>query len=460
MSKSSLQRLKIWNAYKAEYKTLLRLGLPVLVTQLGIIVVSFADTMMVGMYGTKELAAASFVNNFFMVAIVMLIGFASGVTPLVGALYSQKKDLEVGRTLRVTSHLNAAAGVVFTIIMGIAYFFLDRMGQPDELLYLIRPYYLIVLSSLVPMAIFNCFQQTANGTTDTAMPMWIMLGMNVFNICGNYLLIFGHLGLPELGLIGAGISTLLARIIGMVVIVTLVMIRRRYRSYRQGFLHQPALSGEHRKALKVSLPVMFQSGVECLLWSFGAVVCGWFGTLQLAGYQVVVTISQLGFMTYLSFGIATSIRVANYMGVRDYVAADRISSAGLHLNLVLCTIASCIFWLGSDHLIGLFTDDAEVIAVAATLIFPLILHQFGDAVQITYANAQRGTSRVTPLLWVSIISYLMVGIPLLLVLSITFDMQSVGVYYSFSGALFLAAILLYKAFKRTIRRASAAHPSR
>ncbi|MBO7164550.1 MAG: MATE family efflux transporter, partial [Muribaculaceae bacterium] len=106
MSRTSLQRLKIWEAYKAEYKTLLRLGLPVLVTQLGIIVVSFADTMMVGMYGTKELAAAAFVNNFFMVGIVMLIGFASGVTPLVGALYSQKKDIEVGRTLRVTTHLN------------------------------------------------------------------------------------------------------------------------------------------------------------------------------------------------------------------------------------------------------------------------------------------------------------------------------------------------------------------
>ena len=455
MSRTSLQRLKIWEAYKAEYKTLLRLGLPVLVTQLGIIVVSFADTMMVGMYGTKELAAAAFVNNFFMVGIVMLIGFASGVTPLVGALYSQKKDIEVGRTLRVTTHLNAAAGVVFTIIMGIAYFFLDRMGQPAELLPLIRPYYLIVLSSLVPMAIFNCFQQMANGTTDTAMPMWIMLGMNALNIGGNYLLIFGHLGLPELGLVGAGVSTLLSRIVGMVVIVALVMTRRRYLPYREGFLHKAALPGEHRHALKVALPVMFQSGIETVLWSFGAVVCGWFGTLQLAGYQVVVTISQLGFMTYLSFGIATSIRVANYMGLRDYVAVDRISSAGLHINLVLGKFASLVFLLGSEHLLGLFTEDPQVIAVAVLLIIPLVLYQYGDAIQITYANALRGTSHVTPLLWISIVSYLLVGIPLLLLLSITFDMQSIGVYYSFSGALFLAAILLYKAFRRALRRSSA-----
>ena len=177
MGMTSLQRLKIWSAYKNEYKILLRLGLPVLITEIGKIVVSFADTMMVGAYGTKELAAAAFVNNFFVVAIVMLIGFAAGATPLFGALYSQKKNLEMGQTIRVSLQLNAIAGVVFTIVMGVLYFFLDRMGQPEELLSLIRSYYLIVLASLIPMAVFNCFQQLANGVNDTAMPMWVMLGM-------------------------------------------------------------------------------------------------------------------------------------------------------------------------------------------------------------------------------------------------------------------------------------------
>ena len=119
MGMTSLQRLKIWSAYKNEYKILLRLGLPVLITEIGKIVVSFADTMMVGAYGTKELAAAAFVNNFFVVAIVMLIGFAAGATPLFGALYSQKKNLEMGQTIRVSLQLNAIAGVVFTVVMGV-----------------------------------------------------------------------------------------------------------------------------------------------------------------------------------------------------------------------------------------------------------------------------------------------------------------------------------------------------
>ena len=334
MGMTSLQRLKIWSAYKNEYKILLRLGLPVLITEIGKIVVSFADTMMVGAYGTKELAAAAFVNNFFVVAIVMLIGFAAGATPLFGALYSQKKNLEMGQTIRVSLQLNAIAGVVFTIVMGVLYFFLDRMGQPEELLSLIRSYYLIVLASLIPMAVFNCFQQLANGVNDTAMPMWVMLGMNVLNIVGNYVLIFGCWGFPELGLVGAGVSTLFARLVGAVVITIIVLRSRRYSIYHQGLMSKVPLSNERKHALKIAIPVMLQNGIECVLWSFGAVVCGWFGTLQLAGYQVVITISQLGFMTYLSFGVAVSIRVANYMGINDLVAIRRISSAGLHINLL------------------------------------------------------------------------------------------------------------------------------
>ena len=255
-----------------------------------------------------------------------------------------------------------------------------------------------------------------------------------------------------MGLVGAGVSTLFARLVGAVVITIIVLRSRRYSIYHQGLMSKVPLSNERKHALKIAIPVMLQNGIECVLWSFGAVVCGWFGTLQLAGYQVVITISQLGFMTYLSFGVAVSIRVANYMGINDLVAIRRISSAGLHINLLLATIACAIFIVGSEHLLGLFTQDADVISVGLALIPPLVLYQYGDAVQITYANALRGTSHVAPLLWISIICYLCVGVPLQLLLATTFGLKSIGVYYSFSGALFLAAVLLIWAFRRTLKR--------
>lgn len=441
-------RARYIKSYKEEYKSLFRLGLPVLVTQVGIIVVNFADTMMVGAYGTEELAAAAFVNSLFVIATVMQIGFASGITPLIGALFSRGENLEVGRTLRAGLQINILLSVSFTLIMGGIYFILDRFGQPEELLPLIRSYYLIILATLLPMSVFNCCQQTANGTTDTASPMWMILGANVLNILGNYCLISGNFGFPELGLTGAGLSTLTARYIAMAGILVILLLGKRYRPYHEGLRTHGGNGKIRRQVWVTSYPVMIQSGVECFLWSFGAIVSGWFGKIQLAAYQVVNTIAQLGFMTYMSFGVATSIRVANYTGLRDLVGVRRIATAGIHLNLVLCTIASLVFFFKAEWLIHAFTPDPEVTSAALLLVIPLILYQYGDAIQLTYANALRGTSHVKPLLWISIVSYLVVGVPFLLFLAKGLDLGSVGVYYSFTGALMVAAILLYRSFNR------------
>lgn len=441
---------------KEIYFNLLKLGFPVLVTELGVIMVAFADTMMVGAYGTNELAAASFVNNFFLMAVVMQVGFAAGITPLVGALYGKKKYSEIGKLSRVAVRMNLAAGVVFTTLMGVLYFFLDRMGQPSELMPLIKEYWLIILSSLLPLSLFNCLQQVANGTTDTATPMWVMLFMNVVNIIGNYILIFGKFGCPELGLAGAGYSTAFARWTGAVLIAALMLTRRRYHVYREGY----ALISDNRQLRKelfnTSWPVMLQSGLESMLWSLGAVVCGWFGALQLAGYQVIVTISQIGFMTYISFGIAGSIAVSNCMGKQDYAALRRGVTAALHVNLLLCLIASTTFISVGEYMLRMFTSDSGVIAVGMVLIPPLVLYQLADAIQITYAHALRGTSDTVPLLRASIVAYILFGVPLMLFLADTLQWKSIGVYYSFSGALFVAAWMLWRAYRRAVSRAETA----
>lgn len=438
--------------YKDTYISLLRLGAPVMVTQLGVIVVNFADTMMVGAYGIEELAAAAFVNSLFLVMSVMQLGFASGITPLVGALYSTRRHYDVGETLRAGICINTAVSLGFTLLMGCLYPMLDRFGQPTELLPLIREYYLIILATLLPQAIFNCCQQTCNGVTDTATPMWFIIAANILNICGNYLLIFGNFGFPELGLTGAGLSTLTARILAMAAILTTVCRGRRYSPYREGLLRGHVTSGLSRKIWDTSYPVMIQSGIECSMWSMGAVVSGWFGKTQLAAFQVVNTISQLGFMSYMSFGIATSIKVANHTGLHDKEGIQTATTAGVHINLMLSTLASLTFILFTRPLIGIFTDSPDVTEVAAALIVPLVLYQYIDAFQLTYANAIRGTSHVRPLLWVSAVSYMVIGLPTLLWLAKGLGLATLGVYYSFNVALLAAALLLYLSYRSTMKR--------
>lgn len=440
------------DTYFASYKSLIKIGFPILVTQLGVILVNFADTMMVGSYGLNELAASAFVNSLFIVVGVMLMGFGGGVTPLIGALYGKGEHEEGGKVLRGALQVNILLSTCFTIIMGVLYFFLDKFGQDEDLLPIAREYYLILLFTLIPMSIFNCFQQTANGTTDTATPMWVILIADVLNIGGNYLLIFGHCGFPELGLAGAGISTLIARTLAAVAIVAIVAWRKRYRIYWRSLCKNRAGKERRYKVWVTSYPLMIQSGVECALWSMGAVTSGWFGKVQLAAYQVINTISQLGFMTYMSIGMATSIKVANFTGQQDVEGVRRITGAGLHIILVMAALASLMFYLYTEDLVHVFTPDHEVALNALPLILPLILYQFCDGIQLTYVNALRGTSVVKPLLWISAISYIVVGIPVMQLFGVTFGWETVGVYYSFSVALLTAALLLVITFRRVLEK--------
>lgn len=436
----------------SRYKELGKIGFPVLITQLGIILVSFADTMMVGAYGLNELAASAFVNNLFLVAIVMLLGFAGGVTPLIGALYGRQDHKEGGIMLRAALQVNILMALIFLAIMAIVFLFIDFFGQDPEILPLAKKYYLIIIGSLLPMSVFNCFQQAANGTTDTATPMWIILGSDILNILGNYLLIFGKYGFPELGLAGAGWSTLISRTVGAIAIILIFKLRKRYRVYWDALKTEEAGAARRMKIWKTSYPLMIQSGVECGLWSLGSVVSGWYGKVELAAYQVMNTIGQLGFMIYMSFGWAVSIKVANFTGQEDYQSVRRITSAGLHIVMVLATLASLMFFFFTDYMVHWFTPEPEVVGYAMFLIWPLILYQYCDGVQLTYVNALRGTSEVKPLLWIAVLSYIVVGVPVLLLLAKGFGMETIGVYYSFSAALFTAAFLLVMTFKKVVRR--------
>lgn len=197
----------------SNYRALLWLGIPIVIGQIGVIILGFADTLMIGHHSTHELAAASFVNNMFNLAIIFSTGFSYGLTPIVGSLFGQNRCEEVGRTLKNSLAANTLLAAIVCLVMAVLYWNIDKLGQPEELLPAMRPYYLVLLASLPFVLWFNGFKQFTDGITDTRISMWILLGGNVLNIIGNYLLIYGKAGFPELGLLGAGIATLTSRIL-------------------------------------------------------------------------------------------------------------------------------------------------------------------------------------------------------------------------------------------------------
>lgn len=413
------------------------------------IVVGFADTKMVGLYSTASLASASFVNNLFNTPIFACIGFTYGLTPLIGSLFSRKRYGEIGALLRTGLAVNALFALIPITIMTVVYLNLHRLGQPEELLPLIRPYFLIYLAGVLPISVFNVFAQWSYAINRTRMPMWIILATNVLNIIGNYVLIYGRWGFPELGLTGAGISTLVARLVCMAAIIVVFVTGKPYREYLRGFMGRKGARGSWRRVNVTSWPVALQMTFESGSFTAAAVMAGWIGAVPLAAFQVIVIIGTLGFCVYYSMAAAVSVLVSNAAGQSDRQLMRRTAMSGYRILLTLATCSSAIFIFFGPAIMHQFTHDPAVLAVALSLIIPLVLYQYGDATQICFANALRGTSNVMPMLWISMIAYIVVGIPATYLLGFTAGMGIYGIILSFSISLFLAAILFLLCFLRT-----------
>lgn len=438
--------------YLNYYKQIARLGLPIVVGQAGMIVVGFADNIMVGRYTTDALSAASFVNNVFNMAALACMGFTYGITPLAGAMFGRGEERRIGALMRNAVFLNVVYTLLVTVLMGILYLNIERLGQPTELLPLIKPYYLLYLCGLIPMTLYNVWAQCSYGMKGTKMPMWIILGANLLNVAGNYMLIYGKCGMPELGLFGAGLSTLASRVACAASIIAIFMIRKKYAALRSGYRESRFNLSRLKLIGRTSLPVSFQLFFETAAFSGAAVMVGWIGATELAAFQVMVIIGTLGFCFYYSLGAATSVLVANAAGTGNCRAMRNIGFAGYHLTLLMALCASLVFVLAGRHLIAMFTPDPEVIAMCMTLIVPLLCYQLGDATQINFANALRGTSNVMPMLWIAFASYLVAGLPSSYLLGFVLNGGIVGIFYSFSVSLFMAGALFFIYFMKYTRQ--------
>lgn len=434
--------------YTTYYATIGRLALPLFIGQLGNIAVSFADNIMVGHYSTDALASASFVNNLFNIAIFACMGFTYGLTPLLGALFAKGKKEDIGHLTRVGLRINTLFTALIIALMSVLYLNIGHMGQPEHLLPLIKPYYLIVLAGMIPLMIFSVFSQWSFAIGNTGMPTWIVLSANVINVIGNYILIYGKFGAPELGLIGAGYSTLTARILCALTIILIFFLATAGRDYRPGFRRWKVAKGEPSTVAKTGFPVSMQMAFETAAFSGAAVMAGWLGRDELAAFQIVVISGMFGFCLYYSIGTAMAIPLSHAAGRDDRTDMRRWAWAGYHIILVTMLLVCCLFIFCGRPIMGIFTDDPAVRALAYTLIFPLVVYQFGDATQISFANALRGTSHVMPMLWCAFVSYVVVGLPSTYLLGFTVGWGLWGIILSFSASLFMAATLYFFFFMR------------
>lgn len=440
-----------FQAYKEHYRSLIKLGVPIVIGQIGMIVLAFADTLMIGHHSTQELGAASFVNNMLNLVIIFSTGYAYGLTPIVGNLFGNNDAHAVGKILKNSLLANGLVAVLLTFGMTILYLNIERLGQPEELIPLIKPYYVILLVSLVFILLFNAFKQFADGITDTKTAMWILLGGNLLNIVGNYLLIYGKLGFPEMGLVGAGISTLFSRIMMLVVFILIFFKAKRYRMYVEGFLKSRLNLSDFKLLNNIGWPIGLQMGMETASFNLSTIMIGWIGTIALASHQIMLSVSQIGFMMYYGMGAAVAVMISNYRGKGDQVNVRRSASAGFHLIMMMSVVVSILLYAFRHAIGGWFTDSEAVGVTVASLIIPFILYQFGDGLQITYANALRGIANVKPMMIIAFIAYFIISLPLSYFFGFIMEWGTFGVWMAFPFGLTSAGILFYWQFRKATR---------
>ena len=419
-----------------------------MIGQLGMIILGFADTMMVGHHSTTELGAASFVNNIINLVIITATGFSYGLTPIVGGLFGREELPQAGRALRCALLANLMAGAIMMAALGILYFNIGNIGQPKELLPYIKPYYLVLLASIPFVMLFNAFKQFTDSITETRTSMWILLSGNLLNIIGNYVLIYGKAGMPEMGVVGAGVATLLSRVVMVALFLFVFLSRKKMRPYREGFFVLGWSRQLVRRLVSLGTPIALEMGMETASFSLSIIMVGWLGTIALASHQVMITISQFTFMVYYGLGAAVAVRTSYFNGQDDRDNVRHTVVAGLQVMVALELLLSGIIFLLRNHIGSWFTDSAEVSSTVISLMVPFFIYQFGDGLQINYANALRGIADVKPLMVIAFIAFFVISLPVGYFCGFVLNFGLVGVWMAFPFGLTSAGVMMWYRFKK------------
>ena len=450
-----------WSAYyrscREHYGPLLRLGLPVIIGQVGLILVGFADNVMVSHHSLEELAAASFVNNFLNLVIIFGMGFSYGLTPLVATNKEWGRSDQVAHFLGHSFILNLLIALVIGGGLLLLEGFLGAFNLSEELRPLALPYYRIQIAGFMVVMLFNTFKQYTEGMGDTQIPMYITLAGNLINIGLNYLLLYGKGGFPEWGLYGAGIATLVSRVVMLVAIVTATALLPRYRDILER-LRSLRLSWREGMAplLRLGTPVALQMGMEAASFSVAVILVARISTSALAAHQIIATISTLGFMVYYGIGAATAIRSSTLLAQGARHETRHVASAGVYLCLFVAAVMMPLLVLCREPIVRLFNADLSVAQATYLALIPLCLYQIGDALQIIYANALRGISHVAVLAPAAALCHLIVAPTMAWLFGFGIGLegngpQLMGIWFAFPVSLTLLGLILRYSFRRATR---------
>lgn len=424
-----------------------------MLTQLGAALAGIIDSIMVGHYGdgSTDLAAVSFANSIFFTVMVFAFGALMGVTPLVGYAFVQHNNERVGTLFRSGLLFATILSVVLTVLLGAFYFVLPHLGQDKLLIAAAKPYYLLAVVSTIPFLLGVYAKQFLEGLGNTFVAMVVTIGLSFVNIPLNWILIYGHYGLPAMGATGAGIATLIVRVLQPVFLFAILLSLPRWKQY--------VVLGKCRlkyvwEVAKLGLPIGLQQMMEIVAFTGSVTLVGLISKEAVAAHQIANHLADLTFMVSCGIGAATTIRVAHQYGAGKMSEMRMAAKASLHLGLVWSLFGAVVMISGCRLIPMAFTDDQMVLDIAAPLLILAGLFQISDAMQCIGGAMLRGISDVKVPVAIAFVAYIVVALPLGYVLMFPVGMGVPGMWVAFIAGLTTAAVLLHWRFWRIAPKVS------
>lgn len=431
-----------------ELRPTLALAVPIILGQVGQMAMGITDSVMIGRVGKVPLAAAAFANGVYGFMFIAGLGLLLPIAVLTARAHGARQPRECAEFLRHGMLLAGALGLAAFALLGAVATQLHRFGQPAEVVAVVAPYFVLLAASLLPTFLFQVLKQSSEALGHPWAPMRILLGGVLLNVGLNWVLIYGHLGLPALGLTGAGLATLVARTLVLVVLWAWLArrsdVRAEWPERWGGALAWPRLREMFRLGVPASAQLLFEGGA----FSAVALMMGWLGTVPLAAHQIAISCAAFTFMVPLGLASAAGMRLSQAVGAGRREALRPIGFGAFLAGLGLMVVFGLGFALGGRWLALGFTPEPEVVALATRLLLVAALFQIFDGAQVIGAGALRGLTDVKLPTGITFVAYWLVSLPLGRWLAFHTSLGAVGLWAGLAAGLGLAAVMLAWRFHR------------
>lgn len=435
-----------------ESRKLVRLAGPLIINNLAIAGMQFADAVMAGRLGARELAAVAVGGSVWFLGFTMCLGLMMAISPIAARHFGAGNPALIGRYTRQGLWLAAGLGLSFIALMhSFAAPALEFVGVADEFRDLTIDYAKSIVFGAPAICAFLAFRFTTEGIGETRPIMYTSLIALVSNVFLNWVFMFGHLGAPEMGAVGCGVASAITMWLIMFILGGYLYLHPRYRPLQIFARVAPVRMPVLREIISLGMPIAVTITAEAGLFSAVSILVGTRGPEITAAHQIALNFASTMFMVPLALSSATTVRVGQALGAGRAADARYAGFTGIVVSGLFMTFSAVFLLVFRDAVVGLYTSDASVQAIAISMLLMAAVFQVADGVQIGAAGALRGFKDTRMPMVINTFSYWVLAFPLSYMAAVTFRSPPSYIWGGFVIGLTMAAVLLTFRYNRVSR---------